>query len=218
MMPDVMFDYLITKYAERPFVRALVQFLQYGGIADTLLQARYDRIRRERFEYFVDELAAGQLSEELLHSDDFLHCFYQTTQAALTSRRREKIALFGKLLNGFANAGDLDEYEELLQSLEQLSLREFRVLVLLHKFETNEPRMAEQNDLQHASEYWERFSQNACGTLHIAPAEFAGYLARLSRTGMYCEFTGAYFDYDGGVGRTTPLFARLCDWIGGNVV
>lgn len=212
MKPDLFIDYLVTRYAENPFIRALAQCLQHGGFADTPLQARYDRIQRTRFELFIDELAVGGLSGELLNSDDFLHRFFCTTKAVLTARRWEKIVLFGKLLNGYKQAADPDEYEEMLQSLEQMSIRELSLLQILKTFELAQAWDRNQNELQSTRVYWHRFQAEACSALQISKQELPGYLTRLSRTGMYCEFTGTYLDYEGGVGRTTPLFARLCDW------
>jgi len=38
-------------------------------------------------------------------------------------------------------------------------------------------------------------------------------MAKMERTGLYLRITGNYLDYLGDIGRTTPLFARLLQFV-----
>lgn len=205
---------MASQYADKPALRALLQLIPGWGAADSLLQYRVDQIRAARLRAFFDELAVGriQLSDELVQSEDFLHAFFATIRAALSTRRRDKIRLFSRLLdNSFSPAGRVgsDEYEELLGVLEALSLREFSVLRLLHRFEIEHPRTDNQNELQNVLTYWELFHECAIREYGIEPETFASFMSKLERTGLYLRITGSYLNYEGDKGRTTPLLERL---------
>ena len=85
---------------------------------------------------FFDELAKGDVivDEELLKSEDFLHAYFATTKYALNTRRREKIEMFARLLKSSITEKDIssiDEYEDLLKVLDELSYRELLALRIL---------------------------------------------------------------------------------------
>lgn len=92
---------------------------------------------------FFDELSRGEieLKQELLDNNDFLHCFFATTEAAFKTNRTEKIRFLARLLLAAAVDGrlsDIDEYEEYLGILDDLSNRELAVLTLLDKYESSQ--------------------------------------------------------------------------------
>ena len=111
--------WLVERYANQPAVQALLKLLPYWSSADAFIQQRARKIRHERTRTFFDALANGkvQLSEDLIQSDDFLHCYFKTVSAALNTRRKEKIQMFARLLR-YALDGDsfssIEEYEEVL--------------------------------------------------------------------------------------------------------
>ncbi len=78
---------LLRRYEDQPVIRALVQ-LDPTGIAsavDTFVLARRETIQEERARAFYDELLKGriELTPALLDSEDFLHCYFATANAAM---------------------------------------------------------------------------------------------------------------------------------------
>lgn len=127
-------------YEKSPKTKALLQLLPSWGAADTLLQQRADEIKQERLKTFFDELKNGEceLTEELIESEDFLHCYFITVKAALNTRRREKIKMFARLLRSVTNSSvlsSIDDYEDYLSILDELSFRELQVLSILDRYE-----------------------------------------------------------------------------------
>lgn len=209
---------LSTHYDGKPVIRSLLQLVPGWGAADTLLQTRANEIRNERLKVFFDELAGGkhELTDELVQTEDFLHSYFCTLRAVLNTRQREKIKLLAQLLDSSLTPSidsTTDEFEELLAVLEAVSLREFLVLKDLRGFELQHHPTGEETDLQIATKYWDQFKDMALEKYDIPNEGFAAFMAKLERTGLYLRITGMYYDYEGNVGRTTPLFARLLEFV-----
>jgi hypothetical protein len=126
---------LSTRYARSPIIRSLLSLLPFSGPADELMRHRAEEIHQERLLAFLDEVQDGtkDLTTDVIESEDFLHCFFKTTRVALHSRRREKIRMFARMLTAGVESGvireDSGKYEELLATLDSLSLREFGVSI-----------------------------------------------------------------------------------------
>lgn len=207
---------LVERYEKSAVIRALVQLIPMGigSAADTALLTRIQAIRSERARIFFDELSAGavDLRPELLESHEFLHCYFATATAALRTQRKEKIQSLARLLRSSTLNGKItviDQYEEFLSILDELSQRELLVLVALSELEQRHPRQGDESELQRTNRYWDRFVQKLEADLSIPQAEVGAVLTRLNRTGCYETITGAFFDYEGGKGKITPLFYRL---------
>ena len=207
---------LIKRYERSAVLRALVQLipLSIGSAADTALMTRVATIRAERMRVFFDELAKNEesLHPELLENNEFLHCYFATSAAVLRTHRNEKIQAFARLLRSSTEDGKIstvDEYEELLSILADLSQRELSVLVTLDQYETRHPPLPDENDLQRANRLWDAFVLQISQDLSIGLREVGSVLTRLNRSGCYETFTGGFFDYSGGRGKITPMFHRL---------
>lgn len=206
-------------YIKNPVVRSLIQLL--GGVTlgtvsglDAALVTQIQNMREKRLRAFFEELDKGdiQLTNGNIQSDDFLHAFFATTKATLNTRRHEKIQLFARLLKSLANnkaLEEIDEYEDYLCILDELSYRELVVLGILEKYELANPQKQEENSLQRCSRFWEGFIKDVTKTLKIDELEVNAVLTRLNRSGCYQEITGGYFDYTGGKGSLTPLYYKL---------
>lgn len=179
-----------------------------------LLQQRADEIRSDRMRTFFDELGEGtiDLTEEVIQREDFLHCFFMATRAALNTRQREKIKMFAKLLKSSLKPGSYsgtDEYEEYLNILNELSYSELAILSMLEYYESQFIKGASENDFQRASKFWGLFTEDL-KKIGIRQDEIMGVLTRLTRTGCYEEFAGSYVDAPrDGIGRLTPTYFRL---------
>ena len=210
---------LLEKYEKKRVIRGLIQLVPFGigGLIDVVLTKTLENIQKERTAAFFDELAKGDavVDENLLKSEDFLHAFFATTKYALNSRRREKIKMFARLLKSSLTENDLsniDEYEDFLKILNELSYRELLALKILDEYSST-PRKEEQNDLQWTSQFWEELERRIAKELNIPANQVVDFMNRIARTGCYEVFTGGYFDYTGGKGKLTPTYQRLKKFI-----
>ncbi len=204
---------LSVAYSDRPELRALLSLVPGWSAPDTLLQARAAEIRADRLRTFFDELAAGDIefTEELVETEDFLHCYTRTVRAVENTRRREKIKLFARLLGNSMSTtlvSDPDDYEFLLSIVDELSLRELAVLQAIELYEnryykhgkfSNENRSHE-GVLQTVVEEYLGLEEG-----QLPDEELMGIVIRLNRTGCYtmmgwrkgpakdCRLTDIYF-------------------------
>lgn len=203
---------LADSYVKNPLIRALVQLLPYGSAFDVGLSTTLANIRADRARTFFDELEQTGLSltEEQIKSEDFLHAYFATCKATLNTRRREKIKLFARLLHNYAaNPTEFEEFEGNLSVLDDLSYREFQVLVILKQYEETNPHRQDDNELKRARRFWDDFLDTCAIKLKIPIEEINGMLTRLNRTGLYQTLVGAYLDYEGDIGRLTPNFYKF---------
>jgi hypothetical protein len=132
----------VDRYLRNPAVRALAQLIPFGAgsAIDTFVATGFTNLRARRRKQFFTALEEGgvQLTPEIVASDDFLHCFAITVAAVDRTRREEKIRMFARLLVAATTQGEprnIDDYEELLEILDQLSESEMRVLRALEEYE-----------------------------------------------------------------------------------
>lgn len=215
LSPKQLSEELLARYDNARAVRTLVQLIPFGigGAVDIWFTESLERIRKERAQIFFDRLASDEvrLTEEVIKSDEFLHCFFLTSKAALNSRRREKIELLASLLSSTFSRPehpDFDEYEELIQILENITWREWRALNILDRF-TNTPMSPSDNLLQWSLKFWNTFVGAIEAELGIPQNEIIPFLTGISRTGLYVEISGGFMDYSGGVGYLSPRFQKL---------
>ena len=201
-------------YLKNPVVRALAQLIPAGagGAIDAFVATRYEQMLENRRRLFFEELDRGerQLSPDVIESDDFLHCFDITLRSVHRSRREEKIRLLAKLLKATmieGNAVEVDEYEELLQIVDELSVKDLKVLAALEEYEAHyykNGRYAGERPFEGV------FHQIAAKHLSVAEGqvtddELRGIVIRFNRTGCYalmgwrngpakdCSLTGIYY-------------------------
>lgn len=200
-------DNLLIDYVDSPVVRALLQLIPHlGSSVETILSSRIDTIRTERLRTFFDELACGDppLTPELIDTEDFLHCYFRTAEAALKTRRREKIVYFARLLKTGLRSEtvkDVDEYEELLSIIDELSYRELEFLLSLASAPNTGP--------------YDRAGMlsNVIGH-NLSDEEKEGFIARLERSGcVRREYRGGGAQYNGGPPKAfwllTPTLFRI---------
>lgn len=178
-----------------------------GGAVDADLATYIENFQRDRLRTFFDELEAAKIPprEDLIRSEDFLHAYFATVRAVLNTRRREKIQLFAKLFSSYVkgeHVKTVDGYEEYLAVLDDLSYREFQVLLILHRCEQKTPRNEGENDFQWASQFWQEFLEEVSRVVGLPQNQIPGMLARLNRTGLYKTLTGI----SGDMGALTPNF------------
>lgn len=209
------------RYASHPMLRGLVQIipLGVGSALDSVLTTHLENIREDRLRTFFDEIEKGEvaLSPEVIESEDFLHAYFSTLNAAAKTRRREKIKLFAHLLlSGATGRGvnNSDEYEDYLAILEDLSYRELVLLAALERNETFGGLRTAENPHATVAEYWNLFLTGAALSLGISKDEVAGMLVRLTRTGCFEFLPTGRFNSVPGIGRLTPTYAKLKQLVG----
>lgn len=213
-MTTVTIEQLSDMYQTNPAIRALIQLVPIVSVADAALVTKIEKTRTERARVFFDELGNGtvQLTQEMIESEDFLHCYFSTLKAASNSHRREKIRYFARLLTSsitLSEISTIDEYEEYLSILDDLSFRELELLIVLSRYEKEYFLQDDKNPLQRANRLWDQFSPEVCSKFSISDGELDGMLARLNRTGLYKTIIGTYVGYNGGRGELTPMYAKL---------
>ena len=133
----------------------------------------------------------------------------------MNTRRREKIKLFARLLTNASREGKVgsDKYEEFLSILDDLSVRELQILLLLKQLEDSSSSEANGNTLKRANELWDSFEKSIKNQHGIGSDELNAMLGRLNRTGLYETIVGAYYDYEGDRGRLTSTFDEFVRWL-----
>ncbi len=207
-------EQLANRYQASPVIRALAQVTPISSAVDAALVAKLENIHKDKLREFFDELKKGDipLTPEIIESEDFLHCYFSTVRAALNSRRREKIRYFARLLISSVNSSEIstvDEYEECLSILDELSFRELGLLVVLSRYEKENFRQDDTDQIQRPNRFWDQLSSEIRSRFSISDGELNGILARLNRTGLYRTIVGMYPGYTGGRGELTPLYAKL---------
>lgn len=203
-------DDLVKQY-ESSYVRILVDLLP--GIDNTFMHFRAQRLR-----VYFEELASGtiDLTDDEIQGEDFLHAFFATVRAASRTRQRKKIRLFARLFMNYIRTGKFDEdntdvFDEVLAILEDLSLREFQMLMILDRFEKTCPLNGDEHPADRVSEYWEEFLGSVESELKIQLNHIPGMLTRLGRTGLYGPLPGTYYGKHGNKGYLTPTFSTFID-------
>ena len=191
-----------------------MRLIPYASVVEAAALTAVDRIREDRALTFFEELAVANAIDnpELLEQEDFVHRFLTTMKFALNTRRREKIRMFGRLLKNSTlhdrELANVDEYEDFLGILDELSYRELRALAILDTF-SGAAREENQNDMQWTMTFWDEFCRRLSDELPLPSDEVADYMKRISRTGCFQELVG-YYNARPGVGKLTPTYRRLC--------
>jgi hypothetical protein len=212
---------LAEQYNDKPVVKALVQLITpYVDALDTLLMTHLQSFRDKRIITFFDELAILdiELNPELLVSEDFLHCCFATLKAAINTYQQEKIRKYANLLGAYTMSGnfaDVDEYEEYLKILEELSLKEINILDILEAHEAKHPIREGENEGQRVNRFWASFTEILVNELKIPKEEIDARLMRLNRTGCY-ELLRTYVV--GSKGKLTPTYFRLKQFLDANAL
>lgn len=192
-------------------LRAIAQFLPVGATIDILLQDYLTKIQQRRFEDLINQINKGAISIDSYEaqSDEFIHAFVRTAKAASNSFKNEKIELLGNVfVNGYKKNcfQDMDQYEEIISIIEELSIKEFHILIILDEYVSQCERKEDDNDLNWASCYFPKFIERINREMGISEIYLQAILKRIERTGLYAEIVGTYLDYAGGKGYLTPLY------------
>lgn len=197
--------------AGHPMARAVIAKVPVlGSVLNDAMAGTRSRLAEDRFKTFIDELnKTGKVpTPEQLHDNEFAHAVLETTRAAVNAHRKEKIRRFARLLSNYERVvvgNNIDDYEELLGILNELTDKEFQILLLLRKHEDDDHPSRKRTMAAMPYVYWPHFVREAV-TKGVSESELQGYLQRLSRTGCVYMIAGSA---TGQLARTTPVFHRL---------
>lgn len=201
---------LIERYAKNPSLRALVQVASgctYGvaGAIETAILVTFENAREERQRAFFDELNEKdvELTEEKIKNEDFIYFWLATMKSVNFTREREKIKLFASLFLNFSKGNNFEkvcDYEEWLAVLNDLSYREFQLLMFL-KYKFPEQPLS----LEKLQAFYGMIEKE----LGIKANEVEGWFFRLERTGL-CGNNGGF---DGGIFEVRPNFESFLQMI-----
>lgn len=206
---------LTKSYLENLAFRGLMQFNPFSAIIDLSISSKYSQILISRNTKFFNELQSGDIeySHDVIESNDFLHCFFISYNAAMRAKKDEKISMFAKILKRESKNHniDTDEFEEVTQIIEDVSYREFLILSKIYDLEQQNPLgdEPEDNDFKRSLRFWTLLENYMSETLNIPIIEQEAILVRLARTGLYVTFRGLYMTDTAGIGKTTKLFERI---------
>jgi len=218
---DILID-IYQAYENKPIIKGLIQAIgtqgfSLGSMVDTALATYVSNIRKHRLHIFFEELSNGnaELTEDIIENNDFLHAFFSTINYVFRTRSDDKIKRFARILKNYSlGFATITEFEDFTSIFNELSDREFTILVIKYHYEqlylNKETQM---NPAQKTNLYWEDFKKEIFRTLNISENELDPMLVRIQRTGCYNKHKGYWDNGPNERGNTTVLFTRLYELI-----
>lgn len=187
-----------TKSAEKsiPGVGTAVSVLD--DLSTNALKKKVDKSRKELVACL--KKASPNFTLDSVSDEDFITDFANLYEANLRLRSNEKVQFMANLFVS-AHCGEvlcgLDEYDEMLERLNRLSLREIKLLYLLHKHGGTS----------------EKFYKDAGEELGIETELINNMLSSITQSGFCKEKVGAFLSYTGNTYYTTELYSRFLSLI-----
>ncbi|HMM20617.1 MAG TPA: hypothetical protein PKA10_07740 [Selenomonadales bacterium] len=226
---------------DHPVLKVLFEFVTgipiiSGILFDTVIKT-WSNIQKQKTVIFFNELKNNpeKLHEGLLNSEAFIHKFMITYKAVLETYNMEKIKFFARLLKNSVNDDDIDysieNYEEYLKILTDLSYREILVLFLIDNYfekylsqvniEPKEeytgsiplPKSNDSHEQERAAiKIFRKELDNQLEKEFLIPREvIKDFLIRLSRSRLYEQVN--YIGGETGDGYPTPLYRKIKELI-----
>ena len=196
-----------------------VHGIPIGSPIAAAIGAGFSAAKDRRMKLLLDEIAKQGIQDlppETLESEEFVQAFTSAARAAASTQQDEKIKLFAQMFATYANGQvtvSSDEYEEQMRILEDLSVREFNVLLAINRHQQN---VTDEQD--YLVTLLDRIAVEAGVNLRDIPAT----LERLRRTGLYqVQMNSArpYYEHrrlrlDFDYGHLTHNFDRFIEVLG----
>ncbi len=186
-----------------------------GGPLSQLIVSTGGSILFNRIKRLLKLLAEEMLTikqsavdKEYLQSEEFFDLFLMVTEATKKTRHEEKIRLFVKIIKGASLGLEKDEtsYEDYLNSLSDLTVRELVVLNAIYKQQQDRPEDGE-SELQWAMRKgWDKLPDQ-CPEVPLG--DFMFILARLAKSGRIVRLSMAAWDNDAQTYMVTETMRKL---------
>lgn len=161
---------------------------------DSVIQRQVAKNRQELLKCLKS--ASSDITLTNVSDEEFIMDYVNLQNVTDRLRSNEKIQIMANLFVS-AHCGDtlcnFDEYDEMLERINSLSLREITLLRILHKH----------------GESTRAFYAEAENELHLSEDITNSLLTSITKTGFCKEKTGAMLNYNGNSFYTTDLFSRL---------
>lgn len=212
-------------YNKQIIIRAGICAIPYvGGSLDILLSSKGQKIVSNRIENFIKEIQAeisslkvDQINNDYFESEEGFDLIIAAFNSAVRTRQKVKLNLFAQVIRSVITKDkefDEDEPELFLKLIEELTVKEFRVAMLLYALrETlkddpeNESLINKQNDMTNDALILSQ--QNP----EFEYEELVSILVRLERTGLVKEMVGSFIGYGGGKYLVNQLFIRFVHFL-----
>lgn len=204
---------------ENPLVQFIVSHISsiFPAVSPGIEKALEMRQKKKLEELFEIVLEDGTITLEDLQDVDCIMEFAKTIDVVNRLIRNDKVEYLAKLLKNSIQdkERDVDEFEELLDKIATLSLREMELLHLLYE----EEERAYQEELIEATGYnqqrvWQSFVEKAKSKYELVENEVNSKMLGIMRTG-FC--IGEWRTYLGGSARLvmqiSPDYRRLLERI-----
>lgn len=206
--------------------------IPFAGIITSGIKGVLSYYIQDKTILFFQELARHpeKIKKDEVQSQEFVHKFLITYNAAVKTYHDEKIRILARLFiyGNKEEEIEVDEYEEYLKILEELSYREIVALKIIDdlysktkpqkKYETSvfmidadrdvaEPKTEPEDQFaQFEGELYEKL-KTVC---HVNPEDIQIFLVRLYRSGLYEKFSYMFDDIGTeGKGKLTSLYYRI---------
>lgn len=164
------------------------------SLLSSLIQKQIQKNHKELLKCLKD--ASPEIVLEDVSEEEFIMDYVNLHIVVERLRSNEKIQFLANLFIS-AHCGqtccNLDEYDEMINRLNMLSLREISMLQILHKY----------------GESTEVFYEQIQDELDLAKDMTDSLLTSITKTGFCKEKTGVYLNYQGNSFYTTDLFSRF---------
>jgi hypothetical protein len=213
-------------YSRNPTVRGIVEVTKalpivgsIMAIFDASVLASLEQYREKQFQIFLDEIASSGLNPDVPIPDskqgDVIRAILITTEAVARSHREEKIRAFARLLiSGLQEPpriAILDEFDDYVSILDEVSWREWQMMAILSEYEDRYRSVTHEPDYKEIREYWDKFVADLTLRLGIPAPEASGLIARLGRTGLYEVLVVSLYGGNVTVGTLTGTYYRLAE-------
>lgn len=163
-------------------------FVQFGitGVQSAI------KLYISRAKYFESKLDDKILNNfnNLISQEDFAAKILRIWNAVQKEHQNEKIRIFAEFFNNTYKDTPYNEYDEYLNMLEDLSVREMRLLIRLDEFHTKNKDL---NPHEERVALWDNFElENISKELGLSKQETKVYYDRLLYKGMCSEFSGFF--------------------------
>lgn len=195
------------KYLENLELRSLVQIIPYvGGSLDTILSAEGNRIQKERFEKFLNELKEGmnklneqKIDKNFIKSEEFFSLFQITIEKVIRNYEKEKIQYFRNIFVNSVKIGKSDTYykEGFMNILANLSA--VHISILKDYFEREEVFKKENR----GKGGWIISAESIAQKFDLTDSQVEGFCNDLLRYGFLYDALIGIYGYKRGHFRTT---------------
>lgn len=235
-------------YSDNIVLRGLVNLIPaIGGVLDIIFCERLNQITAKQTEDFIEftkkefeKVDENKVNKEFINSDDYADLTVRCLSSSIRTRHKEKIKLFAKVLKSAATSEnfDLNEFEEILPTFEQVSIRELTVLFHLETWEfnlkNNYIKMLDYSEIRKSVVpgspgipvyfgFWDAFVDEVCNKCQLTKEDIEYLLQTSSQKGLF-----VFGSYDVSQkktyaardsfqpkmnGKLTPLFTRMKKYI-----